>query len=258
MPENENIIIGRVDRLDETIIIDTLIMDNNSEILLSKNILHCVFKINYAIIGKNAKIIAPRKNDGQNGMQQTQVAVNGSRCMQGRKQGSDGYPGYNGDDGFTSTDIKIFVNISSLKSLKIISEGSNGGNGSNGTNGGKGGAASCSGNCTGGNGGKGGKGGNGGNGATGGDVLVYYKYHTINDTLVKISPNISVLNNGGSGGKAGIGGKGGAGGSSSGRCGVWPYWRRGGGSSGKNGRNGSNGNNGNKGNFDLVYSIWKE
>ena len=148
------------------IVADTLIMMDNSRLILNAQKAENFLRAKVAIIGKNCKI----EGKGQDGLRGKTGKAGSSHtgpCRDGlpAENGSDGQPG---DDG-----VGLYFYVENLKvdgKLVIDLSGGNGGEGGTGGRGGDGNPGTL--HCNGGNGTNGGIGGRGGNGGNSGNLLL--------------------------------------------------------------------------------------
>ncbi len=150
----------------DILVADTIIMKDDSRIVLNKLVRENVIRSKVIIVGMNCFI------DG--------TGINGTEGAKGRdgitpqgpcKDGTDGRNGGRGLDGGQGNHLFLYVDELRVNGkLTINLTGGNGGNGGNAGNGGGGGPGTI--HCSGGDGGNAGNGGDGGNGGNGGTLEV--------------------------------------------------------------------------------------
>lgn len=191
------------------VIIDLLILDDDSTLLLEGTAKRVSLHIKRLVVGKRAKIDFSATTTGINGAQGG-GGGQGERCHTG-PPGGNGQPGGNGGD---APKVDILAYIQEIGSLTIKSRGGNGGNGGAGGQGGRGGEGRSNPlrYCRDAVGGYGGQGGRGGNGGSGGDIHIVWK--NLNPKACWDNPNSAPwgVRFDTSGGAAGAGGPGGPGG----------------------------------------------
>ncbi len=215
----------------DIIVVDTLVMNDSSSILLnlskSDNFIHA--KI--VSIGKACMIFGHGIN-GAPGKQAEHGATQSAPCRNGAG-GKDASIGERGKDA-----INLSVYFSTLKidgSLTINLNGGDGGKGGNGGRGGDGGSGTRV--CPAGDGGDGGNGGDGGDGGNGGAFSISCKQCP--DLHLLLGNQLIIKNYGGFGGVGGDGGWGG-------QAGLGPM------RDGKNGQRGTEGKHASQGKAGLV------
>jgi hypothetical protein len=214
----------------DIIVADTLVMMDDSKIVLNSLKKENYIRVKVAIFGNNTTIEGAGV-DGKPGLSGKPYNVPTGPCQNGQ-QGRNGMRGLDGGSG-----INLFLYIDKITAngrLVISLGGGNGGNGGDGGEGGGGSPGTL--HCRGGNGGTGGNGGNGGNGGEGGTLTI--GGNDVPAIKAMISNYIVLLNKGGNFGYAGISGPGGS-------AGLGPSKRNGrDGSRGIDGVNGRSGTNG--------------
>jgi hypothetical protein len=196
--------------------ITSLILEDNSTLIISNNLKTCLIDAERIKVGRNCLIIA-KGRDGANG-------ANGKNAQGYGRQGEAGKKGAPGGDG---VDLILSGEFRYFGSLKVISSGGNGGNGGNGGRGSRGrpGQSNPFGGCVrvARPGGSGGNGGNGGLGGLPGRLIIIpkirkafendiYTLTEITDDLISFEANVGDLGLPGQGGIGGFKGK------SSGSC----------------------------------------
>jgi hypothetical protein len=214
----------------DIIVADTLIMMDESVIVLNGLKKENYIRVGVAIFGNNCRIEGQgvEGGPGQNGKP---YSVPEGPCQ----NGAPGRNGMKGLDGGPGVNLFLYIDkITTQGRLTISLAGGNGGNGGDGGEGGGGSPGTR--HCRGGNGGNGGNGAAGGSGGEGGTLTVGGKDLPVIKAL--IGNSIVLLNKGGNFGYAGISGPGGS-------AGLGPAKRNGrDGSRGTDGVNGKSGNNG--------------
>jgi hypothetical protein len=217
-------------KASDILVVDTLVMEDSSRIVLNKLKKENYIRTKVIIIGNHCTIDGSGVH-GSAGRPARIVNTTVGPCQ----KGVDGKPGGRGLDGSAAVSLFLYVeNISIKGRLYINLTGGNGGQGGRGGDGGYGGQGTLY--CAGGDGGNGGIGGRGGNGGDGGIIWVDCQqcpldYSSIGKTLI-----INCR-----GGYNGIGGIGGA----AGNPGLSPSRSKGlPGKVGEDGPNGTVGKNG--------------
>ena len=225
-----------VTKINQKILVDEWIMNDNSTVLIEKEVTNWIIHATRASFGKNTQIIG-RGRRGSDGLSSRQHGSDGGEC----KDGSHGQAGASGSPGGDGVDISITIGLVNVDELLIDVRGGDGGNGGNGANGGKGGRASCGRVCSGQEGGNGGRGGDGGKGGAGGAVKVnYWVAGQSPITFNRLGSGLRVDTSGGSPGKGGNGGNGGERGDGR-RCPPFKSIKRSPGAPGKHGQDGKAG-----------------
>lgn len=219
----------------DILVVDTLIMKDNSGILLNKSKKENYLHVKYAMIGENCFI----DGNGQAGSG-GQDGLKGESSTAPCRSGTPGKNGTAGTNGTNGTDLLFYIQKAIIKGKLTVSLlGGVGGNGGQGGEGGSGGSGTV--HCNGGNGGNGGAGANGGDGGNGGTLTVFCpnEYHEIMKTAIKI------INRGGQYGKGGRGGY-------SGFAGLGPKNKYG--QNGLEGPQGEDGHLGQNGSFSVTQN----
>lgn len=214
----------------DIIVADTLIMMEDSRIILNGLKRENYIRVRVAIFGNNARIEG-HGIDGKAGLNGKLHSVPTGPCQNGAP-GRNGMRGLDGGSG-----INLFLYIDKITSKGRLTISLTGGNGGNGGDGGEGGGGSPgTRHCRGGNGGNGGSGAAGGNGGEGGTLTI--GGNDVAAVKALMGNSIVLLNKGGNFGYAGISGPGGS-------AGLGPSKQNGkDGSRGLEGTNGRSGNNG--------------
>ena len=223
-------------------IYDRIILEDNSSIILGKNVVTFDLTANRAKVGEDVEISI--EYDDYNGRD----GKYGSSSIRRDRAGdcANGYSGTSGQSGGHGVDgpnINLSLTFTSLGFLEIDASGGDGGDGGDGGHGMSGTKGDCSSMCSGGNGGSGGHGGHGGNGGDGGDIVIKYRF--LNGGSLG---SVDVYTDGGHGGKGGNGGKGAVGGAGK-NC-TWKRYSKG--QPGRNGRHGNNGDSGTNGSYRAI------
>ncbi|MDE0044915.1 MAG: hypothetical protein OXU19_03505 [bacterium] len=171
------------------------------------------------------------------------MAGNGTRIIAQGRAGET--PGGDGKDG--PTVVLILEDVNNVRGLTVASIGGDGAQGRSGDRGTRGKDASCSSASSGGNGGKGGNGGRGGNAGSGGRVFLIVPQNSS-------GYGISMITQPGNAGEGGAAGPGGDGGAGKRNCGIWPYFHLGSGDRGPSGSKGGSGTEGKWGGF-RTYTV---
>ena len=178
----------------DTLILDEFVMQDNSELILTKN--NHYIKVKTVSFGKNCRITGV----GDKG----RIGYNGRSAHSPQGICRNGFHGTDGDSGSNGSDGKSLMIIAKIGIFQdTLSVNLNGGDGGYGGNGGAGSSGSkntahCK--SDGGNGGKGGRGGNGGNG---GNLTLFI----FSMEKMKLLSLIHLSNRGGYRGLGGEGGK---------------------------------------------------
>lgn len=215
----------------DIIVVDTLVMNDSSSILLNSSKQDNFIHVKIASFGKGSMIFGQGINgtpgkQGENGLTQSAPCRNGSL-------GKNAFPGERGKDA-----ISLSLYLTTMKingSLIIILNGGDGGNGGVGGRGGDGGSGTRV--CSAGDGGNGGNGADGGDGGNGGAFSISCKQ--CSDLHLLMGEKLIVKNYGGFGG---VGGEGGSGG----QAGLGSL------KDGKNGQRGTEGRHASEGKAGLV------
>lgn len=217
----------------DILVVDTLIMNDSSGIVLNKLNAENYLHVKVAVIGRYCFI------DG-NGIA-GKPGTNGKKGISSAgpcKSGTNGGDAADGEKGLDGVDLLVYLQKVSIQgSITINLHGGRGGDGGNGGEGGSAGSGTV--HCKGGNGGNGGKGGQGGYGGDGGSLTIHgpTSLHSLLENNVKLSAK------GGQFGKAGRGGY-------SGYGGLGPRGKTG--NNGLQGADGYDGSLGNNGRMNLV------
>jgi len=185
----------------DILVVDTLIMEDASKIILNKNKADNFIHAKVIVVGNNCMIIGNGENgvDGEKGL--------GGYTAVGPCK--DGIPGRSGTPGTSASHgVNLYLYFDHLTiegKLSIELSGGNGGDGGRGGNGGGGSPGTRL--CTGGDGGAGGDGSNGGDAGNGGNLTFTTK--NSGDLRAFLGNKIQVRVYGGSGGLGGDGGLGG-------------------------------------------------
>jgi hypothetical protein len=214
----------------DIIVADTLIMMDDSRIVLNSLKKENFIRVGVAVFGNNC-VIEGHGLNGKPGQNGKPYSVPTGPCQ----NGAPGRNGMRGLDGGIGINLFLYIDkITAKGRLTISLTGGHGGNGGDGGEGGGGSPGTL--HCRGGNGGNGGNGAAGGNGGEGGTLTVGGKDVPVIKAM--IGNYIILLNKGGNFGYAGISGSGGS-------AGLGPSKRNGkDGSRGADGVNGKSGNNG--------------
>lgn len=220
----------------DILVVDTLIMQDSSKIVLNKTKSENYIHAKQVIIGKGCLIdgeIASGKSGkaGKNGITSNAPCSNGG-------PGANGLNGQVGPVGITLSLYLTHINVEG--SLMLNLDGGDGGDGGKGGNGGGGGSGTTV--CLAGNGGHGGNGGNGALGGQGGTLNIHCK--ECFDLHLLIGEKIIIRNYGGFGGLAGSGGFGG-------QAGLGPSPTK----DGRNGAAGKHGIQGRQGKRGYIYTF---
>jgi len=185
----------------DIIVVDTLIMENASKIILNRKKADNFIHAKVIQVGSNCMIIGNGLNgaDGERGL--------GGYTATGPCK--DGIPGRNGTPGTMGTDgVNLYIYFNQLTVVGKLIIDLSGGNGGDGGKGGTGGGGSPGTRlCAGGDGGAGGDGSIGGDGANGGNLTLTCK--NCGDLRALLGNKIQVRTYGGNGGLGGDGGLGG-------------------------------------------------
>ncbi|MBI1770065.1 MAG: hypothetical protein HY015_02360 [Bacteroidetes bacterium] len=204
----------------DILVVDTLVMQDSSSILLNLSKKDNFIHAKEVLIGMNCSIIGHGAN-GKSGSAGQKGNTSRTPCR-------SGFPGSNANEGIAGQNAAnlslYFDNMKISGSIIVNLNGGDGGDGGKGGIGGDGGSGTRV--CIAGDGGRGGNGANGGTGGRGGTINIACK--NCDDLHVIMGSKLIVKNFGGLGG---IGGDGGSGG----RAGLGPI------GDGKNGLRGING-----------------
>jgi len=215
----------------DIIVVDTLVMNDSSSIILNSSKQDNFIHVKIASFGKGCMIFghglngAPGKQ-GENGLTQSSPCRNGS-------SGKDALPGERGKD---AINLSLYLNVMKINGSLIINlNGGDGGNGGGGGHGGGGGSGTRV--CPAGDGGGGGNGADGGDGGNGGAFSISCKQ--CQDLHLLVGDKLIIKNYGGFGGVGGDGGQGG-------QAGLGPV------RDGKNGLRGTEGKHASQGKAGLI------
>lgn len=186
-----------------TLRLDSLVMENNSRIVVAPGLKSWGLEANRARIGDGARIEA-RGPAGIPGVSGVNAAGQAEAC----KSGVPGGAGDAGKAGGNGTDLRIRLGLEAVGALTVDSSGGSGGAG------GAGGAGQAAGEvkmCNGPAGGAGGAGGKGGDGGRGGNITLLYWAADHQADVRDMADRISAVSEGGVAGAGGTGGAGGKG-----------------------------------------------
>lgn len=213
-------------RATDILVVDTLVMEEGSRIVLNQEKAENFIHAKYVVIGSNCLIEGVGKK-GESGKPGLDGPNQPAPCK-------DGGPGFNasaGTGGKTGLTLSMYLGHMVMNGSLIIDlNGGDGGDGGNGGSGGGGGSGTRV--CPAGNGGNGGNGGSGGNGGVGGTLNLHCK--DCPELHLWLGDKIVVKNFGGFGGQAGDAGF-------AGKAGLGPM------SDGLNGKKGKDGVHGRQG-----------
>lgn len=218
----------------DILVVDTLIMEEGSRILLNKEKEENFIHAKYVVIKKNCLI----DGEGQKG-EPGKVGIDGANQPAPCKDGATGFNASAGTGGKAGLNLSIYFTRLVVEGSVIIDlNGGDGGDGANGGQGGGGGSGTRV--CPAGNGGNGGNGGSGGNGGNGGTINLHCK--KCPELHLQLGEKIMTRNFGGFGGQPGNAGAGG-------RAGLGPM------SDGLNGKKGKDGHQGKQGKRGGVFTF---
>jgi len=191
----------------KSLLLDTLILEDNSKIVIADGVPAFSLIAKHVIIGYNVIIDGTRKTAAVNGMNGEKGADAPGYCQ----IAGTGQNGKNGTDGYDAADIFLYLRIRSIGSLTIKAPGTAAGSGGDGGNGGKGADSNPNllSNCIAKPGGPGGNGGNGGDGGSGGTIVFNYTFLDPSGNYLASQPALSQVEVVLSGGNGGAGGRGG-------------------------------------------------
>lgn len=229
IPQGQTFSFGQSDIL----VVDTLIMNDSSGIVLNRLTTENYLHVKVAVIGRYC-FIDGNGTAGRAGTNGKKGISSAGPC----KSGTNGGDAADGEKGSDGVDLLMYLQKVTMQGNVTISL--NGGRGGDGGNGGEGGGAgSGTVHCKGGDGGNGGKGGQGGYGGDGGLLTI----HGPTSLHSFLESNIKLIAKGGQFGKAGRGGY-------SGYGGLGPRGKTG--NNGLQGPDGYDGSLGNNGRMTLV------
>jgi len=215
----------------DIIVVDTLVMNDSSSIILNSSKQDNFIHAKIASIGKGCTIYGHGMDrisgkQGENGITQSSPCRNGS-------PGKNGSPGERGRD---AINLSLYLTVMKINgSLMVTLNGGDGGKGGNGGRGGDGGSGTRV--CAAGDGGNGGNGADGGDGGNGGAFSFNCK--NCPDLHLILGEKLIIKNYGGFGGVGGDGGLGG-------QAGLGPV------KDGKNGQRGIEGTHAAQGKIGLI------
>lgn len=215
----------------DIIVVDTLVMQDSSSIILNSSKLDNFIHAKIASFGKGCAIYGHGINgvagkQGENGVTQSAPCRNGTL----------GKNAFSGERGRDATNLSLYLNVMKINgSLLVNLNGGDGGKGGSGGRGGDGGSGTRV--CAAGDGGSGGNGADGGDGGNGGAFSISCKQCP--DLHLIMGEKLIVKNYGGFGG---VGGDGGVGG----QAGLGPL------RDGKNGLRGTEGKHAAQGKIGLL------
>ena len=191
----------------QSLLVDTLLMENNSKLIIADAVPGFSLIAKYAVVGDNVLIDATRHTAVVN-------AANGANGLDAPTFCTipgEGSSGHDGSEGTDAADLFFYLRIRSIGSLTIDAKGTNGGAGGKGGKGGKGPDSNPNAfsTCSAKGGGKGGNGGNGGTGGKGGLVEFSYTFIDADGNFLEVQPTVGQVTasvNGGMGGAGGTAG----------------------------------------------------
>lgn len=173
VPEGQTRVL---DSAEQTLILGSLVMEDNSTIVIPADWDFWNVKIAELTVGDNAQILSKRPVITEAPQTPPQRASNG-KCRRKGETAAGGFSGEVGPVGLTGAHIQIEAGIKAIGSLTIFSNGGDGGETGLGGQGANGARASCNNRCGGQNGGKGGRS-EGTDGGAGG--LIELRYYEAN------------------------------------------------------------------------------